>query len=144
MPTSSEIARLSFSFKPSAKAIKYPSSKPIPLCKNTATKTISPELATFPALADVTAATMIRIATTEIIGTTDTLFATAPGKKRWISNPRTIGMMMTWTIDLNIDSASTGNHCPANNSNNKGVTSGASNVEREVIATDNARFPFAK
>src|SRR5690606_30185956 len=54
MPTSSEIALLSVSFKPMAFAVIYPSSNPNPLCRNTAAKTINPALMTFAALAAVT------------------------------------------------------------------------------------------
>lgn len=49
---------------------------------------------------------------------------------------------MTCTIERNMDIAFTGIHCPASNSRMSGVAIGASNVDTEVIAIDNAKFPL--
>ncbi len=63
-------------------------------------------------------------------------------KNFFTTSPKIIGTIMTCTIERNMDIAFTGIHCPASNSRMSGVAIGASNVDTEVIAIDNAKFPL--
>lgn len=51
---------------------------------------------------------------------------------------------MTWIIDVNIESGSTDNYCPAKNKSSKVVINSARIVERDVIVIDKGKFPLAK
>ena len=94
--------------------------------------------------AETTAETIMIIAKTDIKGITVVPFVTVLGKNFFTTNPKIIGMIMTCTIERNIDIAFTGIHCPASNNKIRGVAMGASNVDNDVIVIDNAKFPFAK
>src|SRR5699024_10222135 len=95
-------------------------------------------------LPETTADTIIIIAVTEIKGTTLIPLLTITGIILLTINPSKIGIMITWIIDINIETGSTGNHCPAKSKSSKGVTMGASSVEKEVIVIDKGKFPLAK
>ena len=82
------------------------------------------------------------IAKTDMKGITVIPFVTVFGKNFFTTNPKIIGMIITCTIERNIDIGLTGIHCPASNNKIRGVAIGASNVDNDVIAIDNAKFPL--
>jgi hypothetical protein len=94
--------------------------------------------------APTTAETIAKIATIEIKGRTVVLLSTKLGINLLKMIPKAIGIIITLIIEINIAPASTGNHWSAKRNKINGVRIGASNVEKEVIATETGTSPLAK
>src|SRR5699024_7799714 len=144
IPTSIEIALRSLSLSPKKRAISYPNKSPIVLWRKTAINNNNPAEAIVSTFPETTAVTIIIMAMTDSKGTTLTLFSTQEGISRLTINLSTIGIISTWTIDINMERASSGIHSPANHNKSNGVITGARIVEKDVIVIERGRFPLAK